>query len=65
MNLVMTAWARTSIWAHVVAPFIQSGGKRKVGGCRRSGAVKERKISLTTVGIAYVGPLVGYNRVGG
>ena len=52
MNLVMTAWARTSIWAHVVALFIQSGGKRKVGGCRISGVVKERKMSLTTVGIA-------------
>ena len=36
-----------------------------MGGCIRSGVVKERKMSLTTVGIAYVGPLVGYNRVRG
>ena len=36
-----------------------------MGGCRRSGVVKERKMSLTTVGIAYVGPLMGNNKVRG
>ena len=39
--------------------------KEESGWVSRSGVVKERKRSLTTVGIAYVGPLVGYNRVGG
>ena len=34
-------------------------------GVEEVGLVKERKMSLTTVGIANVDPLVGCNRVGG